>query len=113
MATLKFTSHTDNTVSFADTGGIVTQDTDLDPTGKTIGYDTTYITIVGGSAQTADAALAVDGGFLYATFNSTDGGKTWSGTVTGGTGKFKGATGTVTAEATGPTDLAVVADYST
>lgn len=110
MATLKFTSRTDNTVTITDTIS-VNQDTDLDGTGKTIGFDNTYVTITGNTA-TADAALAINGGFLYATFASQDGGQNWSGEVTGGTGKFKGATGTVTATATSQTELAVTVDYS-
>jgi hypothetical protein len=109
MATLKFNSVTDKTVNFTDAS--VSQDHDEDSTGKTIGFDNTYVTTTGDTA-TADAALAMDGGFLYATFTSQDGGQNWSGTVTGGTGKFKGATGTVTAKASSPTELAVTVDYS-
>jgi hypothetical protein len=90
----------------------VNQDTDLDSTGKTIGYDNTYVTATDANTLSADRALAINGGFLYATFSTKDGGQTWNGEVTGGTGNFKGATGTVTASATSQTELAVTVDYS-
>jgi hypothetical protein len=112
MTMLKLTCPTDNTMQFTDTTS-VSQDTDLDVAnpGKNIGYDITYITTTTtGNTATADSALAIDGGFLYATFTSQDG-QNWSGNVTGGTGKFQEATGTVTAKTTGPNDLAVVVDY--
>ena len=111
MTTLKFTSRTDHTVNFTDTTS-VNQDTDLDSTGKTIGYDNTYVTATDANNLSADAALAINGGFLYATFTTSDGGQTWSGEVTGGTGKFKGATGIVTATAASQTELEVTVDYS-
>jgi protein involved in ribonucleotide reduction len=111
MTTLKFTSRTDNTANFTDTTS-VNQDTDLDSTGKTIGYDNTYVTATDANTLSADAALAINGGFLYATFSTKDGGQTWNGEVTGGTGNFKGATGTVTASASSQTELAVTVHYS-
>lgn len=110
MTTLTFVSRTDNTMNFADTTSSANQDTDLDSKGNTIGYDSTYVTTTAAGA-TADAALAIDGGFLYATFTTGDG-QNWSGEVTGGTGKFKGATGTVTATAKSTTELEVTVDYS-
>jgi len=110
MTTLTFVSRTDNTMNFADTTSSANQDTDLDSKGNTIGYDNTYVTTTATGA-TADAALAIDGGFLYATFATNDG-QNWSGEVTGGTGKFKGATGTVTATAKSTTELEVTVDYS-
>jgi hypothetical protein len=111
MTTLKFTSRTDHTVNLTDTTS-VNQDTDLDSTGKTIGYDNTYVTATDQNTLSADAALAMNGGFVYATFTTSDGGQTWSGTVTGGTGTFKGAKGTVTASATSQTELEVTVDLS-
>jgi hypothetical protein len=111
MTTLKFTSATDKTVNFTDTAS-VNQDHDVDSAGNTIGFDSTYVTATGTNTATADAALAINGGFLYATFSTKDGGQNWSGEVTGGTGTFQGATGTVKASATSPTELAVTVDYS-
>ncbi len=111
MTTLKFSSVTDKTVNFTDTTS-ASQDHDADNTGKTIGFDTVYVTATGTDTATADATLAINGGFLYATFTTKDGGQTYSGEVTGGTGAFKGATGTVTASATSPTELVVTIDYS-
>ena len=110
MTTLKFTSTTNNSVTFTDQK-MVNQDTDTDSTGKTIGFDTTYIAPTGTTSATADAALAIDGGFLYATFSTADG-QSWEGQVTGGTGKFKGVTGTVTATAQSATALEVTVNYT-
>jgi len=110
MTTLTFTSTTNNSVNFTD-ANIVNQDTDTDSAGKTIGFDTTYVTPTGETSATADAALAIDGGFLYATFSTADG-QSWKGQVTGGTGKYKGATGTVTATAKSATALEVTVNYS-
>ena len=111
MTTLKFTSTTNNTMNFTDATS-VNQDTDTDSAGNTIGFDTTYVTPTGQTAATADAALAIDGGFIYATFSTADG-QSWKGQVTGGTGKFKNAAGgTVTATAKSATELEVTVEYS-
>ena len=57
-------------------------------------------------------ALDVKGGFLYSVVTTTDGGKTFSGKVTGGTGAFKGATGTITGKAISSTKTAITIIYS-
>jgi hypothetical protein len=57
-------------------------------------------------------ALDVKGGFLYGVVTTTDGGKTFSGKVTGGTGAFKGATGTITGKAISSTKTAITIIYS-
>jgi hypothetical protein len=57
-------------------------------------------------------ALDIKGGFLYGVVTTTDGGKTFSGKLTGGTGAFKGATGTITAKAITSTKTAVTIIYS-
>jgi hypothetical protein len=110
MTTLTFTSTTNKSVTITDQE-MVNQDTDTDSTGKTIGFDTTYIAPAGTTSATADAALAIDGGLLYATFSTTDG-QSWTGEVTGGTGKFKGVTGKVSAKAQSETALEVTVNYS-
>jgi hypothetical protein len=110
MTKLTFISRTDNTTNLTDTVS-VNQDTALDSAGKTIGYDNTYVTATNAQELSADAALAVEGGFLYATFTTNDGGQNWSGDVTGGTGNFKGATGKVTATAQSETELEVTVVY--
>jgi hypothetical protein len=88
------------------------QETDVNSTGKTIGFDDVYFTLTGASSATANVAVDTTGGFLYAVASSTNGGKTFSGTVTGGTGAFKGATGTVTAKFINSTKEAVTIVYS-
>lgn len=58
-----------------------------------------HVKITGPSSGTANAAFDVKGGLLYATAITTNKGKTFTGKVTGGTGAFKGATGTLTGKA--------------
>ena len=109
--TLKFTAVTVHRVPFTKTtfGG---QETDVASTGATIGFDDVYIAVTGPSSATAHAALDTKGGFLYAVATSTDGGTTFTGTVTGGTGAFHGATGTITATTVSSTKTAVTIIYS-
>jgi hypothetical protein len=57
-------------------------------------------------------AFDTKGGFLYGTVTTTDKGMTFKGKVTGGTGPFKGATGTITAKAISSTKTAVTIVYS-
>ncbi len=92
---LTFTSLQQAPVSFSATaGGEV--DKDVSKTGKLIGYDIVRFsfnpqtkTVTGG------VALMTRDGFLYGTLQPAEHGVT-RGTVTGGTGSFKGATGTIT-----------------
>ena len=108
--TLKFTAVTKSRVTFtSSTFGM--QETDVSSTGKTIGFDDVYITVTGSTA-TANVAVDVKGGFLYGVVTSTDGGKTFAGKVTGGTGAFKGATGTIAGKAISNTKTAVTIIYS-
>ena len=109
--TLKFTAVAVKGVSFTKTtfGG---QETDVNSTGNTIGFDDVYVTVTGPSSATVNVALDTKGGFLYAVATSTNMGKTLSGTVTGGTGAFNGATGTVTAKTISRTKTAVTIVYS-
>jgi hypothetical protein len=77
---------------------VAEQDTDVTRAGKTIGFDELYATQTGPTTGTADIAYAVNGGLLYGTLTLTDNGARAHGKVTGGTGRFKGATGTITAK---------------
>ena len=104
--TLKFTAVTNKQVSFTSTT-FGTQETAVNSTGKTIGFDDLYITVTGPSSATANLALDIKGGFLYGVVTSTNMGKTFAGKVTGGTGAFKGATGTITGKAISSTKHAV------
>jgi hypothetical protein len=122
MTTMEFTStvNTSRNIPVNSDATIVNQDFDTDSKGGPVGFDTMYVTHgrPGDNSMTADAAFAFAGGFLYATFSTADG-QTWTGQVTGGSGKFKGATGTVTATTTNDspypwvwTELQVMLDYS-
>jgi hypothetical protein len=109
--TLKFIAVTNKHVTFTrSTFGM--QETDVSSTGKTIGFDDVYVKITGANSATANVALDTKGGFLYGVVTTTDGGKTFKGKVTGGTGAFKGATGTITAKAISSTKTAVTVIYS-
>ena len=109
--TLKFTAETKARVKFTSTtfGG---QETDVNSTGKTIGFDDLHISGTSPSSFTAHVALDIKGGFLYGVVTTTNGGKTFTGKVTGGIGTFKGATGTITAKAITSNKTAVTIVYS-
>jgi hypothetical protein len=109
--TLKFTAVHVNSVPFTSTN-FGAQDTDANSTGKTIGFDDLNITYKGQSGS-GDVALDISGGFLYGTIATTNAGKTFSGKVTGGTGPYKAATGTIAANATSSTKTAVTITYAT
>jgi hypothetical protein len=96
--TLKFISVTKKSIMLTKTTG-AQQDTDVNTAGKTVGFDMLYFAPT--SATTAAVNVAVDttGGFLYGTLtvNFKTGALT-HGKVTGGTGAFAGATGTIKAK---------------
>lgn len=100
-----------NRVTFTSTN-FGDQETDVNSTGKTIGFDDLNVTFMGPSG-TGDVALDIEGGFLYGTIATADAGKTFSGKVTGGTGPYKEATGTITAKAVSSTKAAVTITYAT
>jgi hypothetical protein len=72
---------------------------DVTKAGKVIGYDVLGFSF-NPKTNTTSIGVAVDlsGGFLYGVMTESDGPVT-HGTVTGGTGTFKGAAGTITAKA--------------
>lgn len=96
--TLKFISVTKNAVGFTKTTG-GQQDTDVNAKGKTIGFDELYFKATSKTAVAVNVTLDTTGGMLYGTltFHFNTGAST-NGKVTGGTGAFKGATGTITAK---------------
>jgi hypothetical protein len=108
--TLKFTTVTASVTLTKISGAI--EGTDVNSKGKTIGYNVGYEVITGRTSATLSAATAVTGGLLYVTAATTDLGKTYNGRVTGGTGAFKGATGTVSAKRITGQKLAVTIIYS-
>jgi hypothetical protein len=113
--TLKFISVTKQSIMFTKaTGG--QQNTDVNAAGKTVGFDMLYFKSV--SATTANVNVTADttGGFLYGTLTvNFKTGAISNGKVTGGTGSFVGATGTIKAKNLNPagTRTAVTITYST
>jgi hypothetical protein len=109
--TLKFTVVTNKFVPLTRTT-YASQETDVNSTGKTIGFDEGTITFAGNTGTGAVAFVRADG-FLYGTLTFTNGGKTLTGKVTGGTGAFNEATGTITGKAITSRKTAVTITYST
>ena len=70
------------------------QDTDVNSAGTIIGLDELNFTVTG-TTLSADITFDLNGGFLYGTIQITPGHPATS-PVTGGTGSFAGATGTIT-----------------
>ena len=93
--TLKFIAVTQNSADFSKTA-TGKAETDFSQAGKLIGFDVLYVAF-NPRAHTAwgDVALDLDGGFLYGALTPTPGPVT-HGVVTGGTGRFKDVTGTIT-----------------
>jgi hypothetical protein len=92
--TLKFTAVTTKQAGFTkNTGGQAEKD--VNKKGKIVGFDEIYYSYdTTTKTATGGVTLVTKGGFLYGTliFGS---GSTTKGTVTGGTGKFAGVTGTI------------------
>jgi hypothetical protein len=109
--TLKFTSVTVNSVPFTRTSRGL-QDTDVNSKGKTIGFDDANLTFTSMTSGTAAVAIDLKGGFLYGTVRTTNGGRTFRGKVTGGTGAFTAATGRITGKAITSSKTAVTITYS-
>jgi hypothetical protein len=107
--TLRFVSVSKAMVRFTKTqfGG---QDTDMNAAGKVIGFDELYIKAPSGAAN---VTLDTSGGMLYGTGTiNLKTGALSNGKVTGGTGAFKGATGTIKTKTISSTKTAVTVTYS-
>ena len=110
--TLKFVSVQKAMVTFSKTT-FGQQDTDLNATGKTIGFDELYLAATSANTAAANVTGDFSGGLLYGTFTvNFKTGAVTNGKVTGGTGKFAGATGTITAKPISATKTAVTITYS-
>jgi hypothetical protein len=107
--TLKFTAENVGKVPFTKTTG-GSAGKDVNSKGKTIGFNIVYAAF-GKTPATVNLAVTTTGGLLYGTVTSTNG-KTYSGKVTGGTGSFTGATGTITAKQIKAGQTAVTITYS-
>jgi hypothetical protein len=110
--TLKYIALSKGTVSFTrSTGGI--QDTDVNAVGKTVGFDMLYFKAASPSTVAVNTTVDTKGGFLYSTFTfSFKTGVVTNGKVTGGTGAFAGATGTIKVKTISRTRHAVTITYS-
>jgi hypothetical protein len=95
--TLKFTAETGGSTAFSSSTE-AEQDTDINGAGKVVGYDLLYVTLVSSSAAVLSITVDVNGGMLYGTAKLNSTGVVSDGKITGGTSKFKGATGTFTVE---------------
>jgi hypothetical protein len=111
--TLKFISVTKKSIMFNKTSG-ASQDTDVNTAGKTIGFDMIHFTATSPTTGAVNVTADFSGGFLYGTgtINPKTGAFS-NGKVTGGTGSFAGATGTITAKEISKTKTAVTIKYST
>ena len=111
--TLTFTSVQQATAKLSPTVQAA-EDKDI-KAGKVIGYDVLRFSF-NPKTSTTSIGVAVDlsGGLLYGVMSESSGPVT-HGTVTGGTGTFKGATGTITAKALDQTGtrIAVIITYHT
>jgi hypothetical protein len=92
---LKFTSVTERSVTFTKTAG-GQQDRDLNAKGKAIGFDELYSSFnLKTGVGKGNVAVVLKGGILYGTLTFTQ--SSVGGRVTGGTGAFAGAKGTISA----------------
>ena len=111
--TLKFTAVTNKQIMFNQTSG-GSQETDVNAAGKTIGFDVLYFAAVSATSANINVTFDTTGGLLYGTANvSIKTNKVTNGKVTGGTGAFAGATGTITAKSAGKNREAISITYST
>jgi len=110
--TLKYIALSKGAVSFTRaTGGI--QDTDVNALGKTVGFDLLYFKARSASSVAVNTTTDTKGGFLYGTFTyNPKTGVVTSGKVTGGTGAFAGATGTIKVKTISRIKHAVTITYS-
>ena len=93
--TLKFTAVAQQSANFSKTAS-GQSGTDFSKTGKLVGFDVLYFAFNPKTGKpSGGVTLDTAGGFLYGTLTPTQGPVT-HGLVTGGTGKFKGVTGTIT-----------------
>jgi hypothetical protein len=110
--TLKFTSVEKSSIMFT-SSSFGQQDTDVNSAGKTVGFDMIYGAATSSTTASVNITGNLSGGFLYGTGTvSIKTGAFSNGKVTGGTGTFKGATGTITAKKISSTKTAVTITYS-
>jgi hypothetical protein len=93
--TLKFISLTSKAIMFTQTTG-AEQNTNVNTAGKIVGFNTLYFTVNPSTGKiTANATINTKGGFLYGIVTTSTTSRVSHGKVTGGTGAFEDATGTI------------------
>jgi hypothetical protein len=108
--TLKFVSLSKAQVNFTRTTGAI-QNTDV-KAGKTIGFDMLYFAATSPSSLAVNSTIDIKGGLLYDTFTfNPKTGVITNGKVTGGTGAFAEATGTIKVKTISRTKHAVTITY--
>ena len=108
--TRKFPAVTTRSANFSKTSGGQTE-TDLNAKGKIIGFDIIHFAFNPKTHKASgNVALSTKGGILYGTLKLSQGPDT-HGKVTGGTGVFKGATGTIFGHSTSKTRTKVTVTY--
>jgi hypothetical protein len=111
--TLKFTAVTNKQIMLTKTTG-ASQETDVNAAGKIVGFDVLYFAAVSPTTGNINVTFDTTGGLLYGTATvSLKTNKVTNGKVTGGTGAFAGATGTITAKSAGKNREAISITYST
>jgi hypothetical protein len=111
--TLRFTSVQQATANLSPTTG-ASEDKDITQTGAVIGYDILRFSFNPKTNTTwIGAAIDLNGGFVYGQMRESE--PVTRGVVTGGTGTYRGATGTITAKTVGQdgTMTAVAITYHT
>jgi hypothetical protein len=111
--TLRFTAVQEAAVQYSSTAG-GSEDKDLNKAGKVIGFDVVrFVFNPQANSTSIDVAFINSGGFLYGALHQSGSSRVSHGTVTGGTGVYTGATGTITATFNKAGDkLAVTITYS-
>jgi hypothetical protein len=96
--TLKFISVQQKSIMFTRATG-ASQNTDVNAAGKTVGFNMLYFAATSATAAAINITVDTAGGFLYGTGTVNIRTNAFSnGKVTGGTGAFKGVTGTIKAK---------------
>jgi hypothetical protein len=110
--TLAFTSVMQKGIGFGKTAG-GQSDNDVSSTGKLIGFDVLYFSATSATSATINGTVDTKGGLIYVVLTGKPTGTSYKGKVTGGTGAFAKATGTITAKNTSKTKTSVKIVYST
>ena len=95
--TLKFTAESKSSAAFSNSAE-AEQDTDVNGAGKVVGYDVLYVKLVSPTSADLNITVDVNGGMLYGTAKLNSKGMVTDGKVTGGTGAFAHAAGTLTVQ---------------